>query len=759
MYTVSRKNIEKTCVGTSSADGSTAGTSKKDAPPATIAKGHSIVFPQDSEQVMATELPALDTAKMCQIMFMGPEGTKELIIHGHPTIKENLQVHPKNIDYLLERAQIVNSVYKQENIKSKIKPIEERNYTTLVNDADDIIVKGPNVDNFLINKINDTAGNDVAGVRTAGDGLQPIFLAPNPITKLDILFQKDSKDVTADILKTETFLKVLNKLKCPIKDSVHVIVASTDATSTTTTTDAKVTDADAGDSNDKEQYGLDGISSMAPKPTNNSSSSSSSSSRSNKPIKISREENPWNEFTQMNELILTSFPFLFCLGTGWDKKASVDMKYIRHLLLQHDQRFSQSMEFVFYICNVIQRHAMLKEVKAKAVSNQGSFQDLLAFANDPNIEMILSDCVKEPESENAKKYFKLLNNVLQFGNSKVPCSTQERSSALSKLYSMIWKMGLPSWFISISPDDTRHLLIVRLNHGEHHNELDENGNHFIEQLIDDPSLYNLYKEAVDNPVTCAHIFDHIVKNVLEHLFQLPDESTSRKSACPPGMRPKSLFGNVTAYFAVVENNARQSLHIHVAVYGSIPPTVLGVVAQYPNWTKLASMALDTMVKSEVSPAVRLELNNQIKNLKRKENPIPLPTFAYLECPNPTDKTDLSEHYDYYRKKNAEFVAAGSVHDQDDYELGKSKSTGIQVFQARGEAIQLRVGNHTSYVYSCTTTKSGKYGCRFGFSRGMNDGNGVVELEEVPIDGLASSSATVDGINVVSAGAKLSSSKL
>lgn len=67
-----------------------------------------------------------------------------------------------------------------------------------------------------------------------------------------------------------------------------------------------------------------------------------------------------------------------------------------------------------------------------------------------------------PASEDAIEINRKFNPYLKMIAPMVPYSEAERNANLTKLYSLIYTFGLPTFWITISPDDAFSTLSIRL---------------------------------------------------------------------------------------------------------------------------------------------------------------------------------------------------------------------------------------------------------------------------------------------------------
>ena len=61
-----------------------------------------------------------------------------------------------------------------------------------------------------------------------------------------------------------------------------------------------------------------------------------------------------------------------------------------------------------------------------------------------------------------------------------------------------------------------------------------------------------------------------------------------------------MFGTLLAAYGVIEESRRRALHLHIVLWGGLPPRLLQKVAAYPYLWKEVTEVLSTMYKAEIS---------------------------------------------------------------------------------------------------------------------------------------------------------------
>lgn len=173
-------------------------------------------------------------------------------------------------------------------------------------------------------------------------------------------------------------------------------------------------------------------------------------------------------------------------------------------MYQYDLRFSRDIKLLLALANQKQRHELLRSVNIKVSRTQNeSFREVVQLSNSADFDVQMQACLDDPSTAESKRIVKLLDKVLTVAGSKIPYSQQERKQELTRLYSLTAMFGVASLFATLSPGDTKQVIIIRLNHIECYDGNDENGFAITEKITMDPYTFQVYQDAIENPVHCT----------------------------------------------------------------------------------------------------------------------------------------------------------------------------------------------------------------------------------------------------------------
>ena len=244
------------------------------------------------------------------------------------------------------------------------------------------------------------------------------------------------------------------------------------------------------------------------------------------------------------------FPWLFPYGSGgigqkchFAKISEATQKF--NLLMYHDKRFQTDFYFPMIAFNHEQLKAsvsgsflLAKRKKWPDISNR-----LKSLNRDvlKNISDKLSNGVRfSPTSIEEKNCYHLLNDLDHVGGF-VKGSITSKKHMRNEIWSMISQLGAPSWFITLSPADSRHPICL----------------YYADKDIEfRPELRSANERnllVAQNPVAASRFFDFMVRMFIKHVLGI-------------GTDHSGLYGDTAGYYGVVEQQGRLTLHLHVVLW-------------------------------------------------------------------------------------------------------------------------------------------------------------------------------------------------
>ena len=277
---------------------------------------------------------------------------------------------------------------------------------------------------------------------------------------------------------------------------------------------------------------------------------------------------PVNEFEENDQLWLGTYPDLFLLGEGMPS-GILAYRDIKHLLLQHDNRFACNHRFLYGLFNQMQRTAAARSVSMRVKNHHRSMEKFIKLVNNESFQADLAEAESNPKSSKAAMLVNTLIQITKLSGGHIPWSKIQRNEVLPRTLAMSLYLGSYSFFVTISPSDMDSGLMLRLAHLAARNEVND------DLHIPLPTWAQRMKLLAANPVAAAQSYIALIEAVFEHLVGLAPDHLSRTSHPPSRHRKEGLFGVPKGYVAVTELQGRGSAHCHFLVATDVAPEKVG----------------------------------------------------------------------------------------------------------------------------------------------------------------------------------------
>jgi hypothetical protein len=175
-----------------------------------------------------------------------------------------------------------------------------------------------------------------------------------------------------------------------------------------------------------------------------------------------------------------------------------------------------------------------------------------------------------------------------------------------------------------------------------------------------------------------------LESVFTNLVGLKPEHLSRKSGANDGPG-KGIFGTAKAYFGVIETQGRGSLHIHIAVWSSIPASFLQKVSHIDELAQAIAKVWNSICAAQIPTDVHLD------GLERRIEGGHAVRFGLDSSPVPKDPVSKEA----YEERVSQVIDA--------------------------------VNNHHCHNSTCHKGKVGKIKCRLCMPRTLKSETGPVQL--------------------------------
>lgn len=244
------------------------------------------------------------------------------------------------------------------------------------------------------------------------------------------------------------------------------------------------------------------------------------------------------------------FPWLFPYGKGGlgqqrHKNKLSRQQHKRILLMYYDKRFQKDLYFPMIAFNEEQiktgttgSYLLTRRKNYKAIIER--IQNLNPAVLDSIANRMAEGEKVTPQSDSEKHCFDLLND-LDYVGGFVSGSLTNKKYMRNEIWSLVAWKGAPSWFITISPADSKHPLCMYFADGE---------------IKYKPEIRNSKERnllVLNNPVGAARFFDFVVRLVLKHVLGV-------------GSNHDGLYGKTAAYYGTVEQQGRLTLHLHMLLW-------------------------------------------------------------------------------------------------------------------------------------------------------------------------------------------------
>jgi hypothetical protein len=203
---------------------------------------------------------------------------------------------------------------------------------------------------------------------------------------------------------------------------------------------------------------------------------------------------------------------------------------------------SQNILFVLY--DQHQRHDVCRKVSLHVKSGHKHMQNFNSLINQADIVEQLEFAVSNPKHMKSVKLFKTIMTSIKIAGSSIAYSPTEQAASLSKMYSLVYRFGWPTWFLTIAPDNNNSELIIRIALNGNYDEISKH------LLQDNSSLRS--KLTAESPVAASVYYHQIINRVFECLIGLPSSTTTRAASLNPNDRPQGVLGKPLCFFAVNE---------------------------------------------------------------------------------------------------------------------------------------------------------------------------------------------------------------
>jgi hypothetical protein len=265
-------------------------------------------------------------------------------------------------------------------------------------------------------------------------------------------------------------------------------------------------------------------------------------------------ETPINEFSNNNDLMGGAFPHIFPTD-AFPSKSYPPEREVRHMLDYYDCRFQSEPTFMFVLNNQRLRHGICRN---NARVNPLFAEEVKARLSEPGFAERLGAALEVRKSRGRltgpqAELLTFVRNSIRVPLKKIAFTEGDRAPGAWHIQSLIRCLGMPSFFITVSPSVVDNSLGLRLCVP-------------TEAQVSGLSAKYDYdarsREVFRMPASSAIFFDRFQKCVLEVLlrFRIGTKVTDIEPGEP------GAFGRVREVWSATEVQGRTLLHFHVLIW-------------------------------------------------------------------------------------------------------------------------------------------------------------------------------------------------
>lgn len=333
-----------------------------------------------------------------------------------------------------------------------------------------------------------------------------------------------------------------------------------------------------------------------------------------------RDKCPASIFDNSDFVLAGTFPHVFPLGKAFGRTiGTLTTTQAQHLLLQFTNVPATCQELIFHLFDEVQCH--LNILTMSHAVKRGKLQAYEKLVKSSEFRADLKYSIQNPESKRAKILLLKVLPILSLTTSNIS-NLFQNTNGLTKMLETCKRMGPPSCFITIAPDDKNdpssfRCTVNQINNFEFPAVVQSD---FFEALKNDSKIVqnnNIFipcgykdrmKALMGNPIAAALEYQQLINNILIILLGLPPsispctkQRTSDKEVRTTffNSRTKGICGYITAYYGISEAQQRGTLHFHLIIWGGLTPALLQKIAEFPELCNQVSSALETIYTTEI----------------------------------------------------------------------------------------------------------------------------------------------------------------
>jgi hypothetical protein len=283
--------------------------------------------------------------------------------------------------------------------------------------------------------------------------------------------------------------------------------------------------------------------------------------------------------------------------------------------MYHDKRFQMDPGFALIALN----HEQIQESTTGAylTAEKAYFSEVTDRLHNIDLNVLsdistrLSQNVRvKPETDAEKLCYRVMSDLESVGG-HVKGSATSKKHMRNEIWSLISYMGAPSWFITLSPADSKHPICLYFADTD------------VEFKPDIRLPDETYRLVANNPVAAARFFDLMCKSFIKHVLGV-------------GTKHPGIFGETAAHYGTVEQQGRLTLHLHALVWlkGSLTPQEVRdrIMDRSSDFQKKMVEYLEAVHKGEFFNGQFADVSQRVKEAQKNDVEYLDPTKTMPEPP-------------------------------------------------------------------------------------------------------------------------------
>jgi len=267
-----------------------------------------------------------------------------------------------------------------------------------------------------------------------------------------------------------------------------------------------------------------------------------------------------------------AFPVLHPFGVGGlnDPRRYVRLSaedHLKYLCEQSHGLFARHEVFIFVAFNTLQRRNVC--LGSKLITSKMKLPEICSALESLDYESIAESIGASGEKASniidSDPTLRKLMSMTSIANGICQGTSQYVKARRREARSVFIRRGMPAFFFTLNPDDSRHLLFYVMCR-----DITSQGSPYSRvrvPILDDSGLYRRFrcKMAGENPIIQAQFFDIIFRAVMDILFGFGRDSRL------------GILGKVATHYSMIEAQGKGTLHAHCLVWLSDGKRLISIV--------------------------------------------------------------------------------------------------------------------------------------------------------------------------------------